>query len=53
MLDAWLYEANPVPGCENCAVEKCKLDQAVAVGDRPARFAAAQSIRQCRHGTGA
>ncbi|WP_289967667.1 hypothetical protein [Streptomyces sp. CSDS2] len=53
MLDAWLYEADPVPGCRNCAVEKRKLDQAVEAGDRRARFAAAQAIRQCGHGTGA
>lgn len=53
LLDAWLYEADPVPGCRNCAVEKRKLDQAVEAGDRRARFAAAQAIRQCGHGTGA
>ncbi|MCX5387845.1 hypothetical protein [Streptomyces sp. NBC_00083] len=44
-LDAWLYEADPVPGCGGCAEAVVRLDAAKRAGDATARFEASADVR--------
>ncbi|MFI6053905.1 hypothetical protein ACIBCO_27920 [Streptomyces violascens] len=44
-LDAWLYEAKPVPGCAGCADAMTRLDEAMKAGNATARFNASADVR--------
>ncbi|GAA4016026.1 hypothetical protein GCM10022232_68940 [Streptomyces plumbiresistens] len=48
-LDEWLYEANPVEGCERCAAEVVRLNEAVYAGMTWVRYDAAREIRSHPH----
>ncbi|MET9295552.1 hypothetical protein [Streptomyces sp. NPDC003077] len=45
-LDAWLYEAKPVPGCQICQEQWDARQEAFAEHDTWAAFAASQAIRR-------
>lgn len=44
-LDAWLYEAKPVPGCAGCADAMTRLEAAMKAGNATARFNASADVR--------
>lgn len=48
-LDDWLYAANPVEGCAECAEAMGALEAARRRGDASARFAAARTVRSHPH----
>ncbi|MFD8210495.1 hypothetical protein ACFV2S_29345 [Streptomyces sp. NPDC059695] len=48
-IDAWLYEANPVPGCRQCAAAMRELRRAKKAGDATKRFEASRKVRAHPH----
>ncbi|MFG2722539.1 hypothetical protein ACGFW5_30225 [Streptomyces sp. NPDC048416] len=44
-LDAWLYQADPVEGCDGCARAIRRLAAAEEAGDQTARYEASREVR--------
>ncbi|WP_331445407.1 hypothetical protein [Streptomyces xanthochromogenes] len=44
-LDAWLYQADPVEGCDGCARAMGWLAEAERAGDQTARYEASREVR--------
>ncbi|MEU9099600.1 hypothetical protein [Streptomyces sp. NPDC048361] len=44
-LDAWLYQAEPVDGCDGCARAMLRLAEAEGAGDQTGRYEASRDVR--------
>ncbi|MFE9412952.1 hypothetical protein ACFYN0_29760 [Streptomyces sp. NPDC006704] len=44
-LDAWLYRADPVEGCDGCARAMLRLAAAERAGAQTARYEASRDVR--------
>ncbi|MFJ8312190.1 MULTISPECIES: hypothetical protein [unclassified Streptomyces] len=44
-LDAWLYQADPVDGCDGCSAAMARLEAAMRANDATARFNASADVR--------
>ncbi|MFF3156849.1 hypothetical protein [Streptomyces sp. NPDC057910] len=44
-LDAWLYQADPVAGCDGCARAMRRLAGAEKAGDQTGRYEASRDVR--------
>ncbi|MFJ2403776.1 hypothetical protein ACIOUE_21015 [Streptomyces xanthochromogenes] len=51
-LDAWLYEANPVEGCDGCVRAIRRLAEAEEAGDQTGRYEASREVRAHPHHLG-